>query len=52
MFWLGVFLLKKTSDMDDVRLYEPDGTLNGEVSRDYAIAFCRENAGWFWEEID
>lgn len=34
-----------------VYLYEPDGTLNGEVTREYAVSFCAANAGWYWTEI-
>jgi hypothetical protein len=37
--------------MDYVMLFEPDGTENGEVTRNYAIDYCRKNAGWYWEEI-
>lgn len=34
-----------------VNLYEPDGTLNGNVSRSYAIEYCQTHPGWYWAEV-
>jgi len=34
-----------------VYLYEPDGTLNGEVTQDYAVEYCRTHPGWTWGYI-
>jgi hypothetical protein len=34
-----------------VYLYEPDGTLNGEFTRDEAIRICKESPGWYWNEM-
>lgn len=35
-----------------VHLWEPDGTLNGEVTMGYAVEYCRTHPGWYWSYID
>lgn len=35
-----------SSKMEYVALYEPDGTLNGYVTLQYAIDYCRTHPGW------
>ena len=34
-----------------VNLYEPDGTLNGQVTVEYAISYCASHLGWTWGYI-
>lgn len=32
-----------------VLLVEPDGTKNIVVTKEYAINYCKNHPGWFWE---